>query len=56
MPLSFFQLEGQRKAEEASTGENLPEQKEQKVKRKLAHNILTGMHDTVGVSMKKIDV
>lgn len=35
----------------------MPEQKEQKVKkRKLAHNILTGKHDSVGESMKKIDV
>lgn len=35
----------------------MPEQKEQKVKKKkLAQNILTGKLDTVGVSMKKIDV
>ena len=33
----------------------MPEQKEQKVKRKLAHNILTGKLDTVGVSRTKID-
>lgn len=34
----------------------MPEQKEQKVKRKLAHNILTGkLDDTVGVSRTKID-
>lgn len=44
------------KSSRAWTGENVLEQKEQKVKRKLARNSLTGKHDTVGVSMKKIEV
>jgi len=34
----------------------VPNQKEQKVKRELAHHILTGKLDTVGVSRMKIDV
>lgn len=51
-----FSADRIKKSWRAWTGENVPEQKEQKVKKNLAGKILTGKPDTVRVSMKKIDV